>query len=385
VTHIDKTLGWSLLLLAGLLVTPALADIKVGVTLSATGPAASLGIPQKNSISLLPQEAGGQKIQYIVLDDAADTTKTVTNARKLIAEENVDLLIGSSTTPATLSIIDVVAESKVPLISLAASARLIEPMDDKRAWVFKVPQNDSLMATAITAYMAGKGVKTVGFIGFSDAYGEGWFDEIQKAFALKNIKLLAAERFARTDTSVTGQVLKVMQANPDAMLIAASGTPAALPEKTLKERGYKGPIYQTHGVANMDFIRVGGKDVEGTILPAGPVLVAADLPDSNPIKKVALDYITRYEAIYGPGTVATFGAHLYDAGLLLANAIPDALKTAKPGTPEFRKALRDALEKTTNLVVSHGVINATPMDHNGFDERARLMVTIADGKWKPLP
>ncbi len=365
---------------------PAWADtIHVGVTISQTGPAASLGIPQRNSMALLPREIAGQTIEYTVLDDASDTTKAVANTRKLIAEDHADAIIGSSTTPASLAMLPVAAEAHVPLISLAASAALIAPMDEQRKWVFKVPQNDSLMATAIASHMAANGVKTVGFIGFNDAYGDGWLNEFTKAATAKGIAIVDAERFARSDTSVTGQVLKVMAAKPDAVLIAGAGTPAALPQKTLHERGYTGKYYQTHGVANNDFLRVGGKDVEGTILPAGPVLVASELADSNPIKARALDYVKRYEAANGAGSVATFGAHAFDAGTLLAAAIPDALKKGKPGTPEFRAGLRDSLESQKNLVLTHGIATMTPNDHNGFDDRARVMVTIADGKWKPLP
>jgi branched-chain amino acid transport system substrate-binding protein len=360
----------------------AQAQIKVGVTLSATGPAASLGIPEKNTFALMPTTLGGQKVEYIVLDDASDTTTAVKNTRKLIAEDKVDVVIGSTITPNSLAMIDVAAEGETPMISMAASARIVEPMDAKRYWVFKTPQNDSQMATAITQHMTDNGVKSAAFIGFSDAYGEGWWNEFSKIAELRKIKIVANERYSRSDTSVTGQVLKIMAANPDAVLIAGSGTPAALPQVALAERGYKGRIYQTHGVANNDFLRVGGKYVEGTVLPAGPMLVAEQLPDSNPIKKVALDYIKRYEGANGAGSRSTFGAHAWDAGLLLARAVPLALKKAKPGTPEFRKALRDALESTTNLVADHGVFNMTRADHLGFDQRARVMVIIENGKWK---
>ena len=381
----DFGMRFSAALLLTLLAAPAMAQIKVGITISTTGPAASLGVPQRNSIPLLPKTIAGQTVDYIVLDDGADSTRAVANARKLIDEDAVDLLIGSSTTPASLAMIDVAAEKKTPMISLAASARLIEPMDPARHWVFKAPQNDSLMADAIAGHMAAHGIKTVGFIGFNDAYGDGWLAETKRALAAKNIELVATEKFARSDTSVTGQVLKLIAAKPDAVLIAGAGTPAALPQKTLHERGYTGAYYQTHGVANADFLRVGGRDVEGTVLPAGPMLVASQLPDSNPIKPVATDYVARYEAANGPGTVATFGAHMFDAGLMLKSAATAALKTAKPGTAEFRSALRDALESAHDLVLTHGVMNTTATDHNGFDTRARVMVTIQDGAWKLLP
>ena len=364
---------------------PALAQVRIGVTISTTGPAASLGVPQRNSIALLPKEIGGQAVEYIVLDDGADSTRAVANTRKLIDESNVDAVVGSSTTPASLAMIDVASEKKVPMISLAASVRLIAPMDAQRRWVFKTPQNDSLMADAIAEHMAKSGVRTVGFIGFNDAYGDGWLTEATRALETNGIKLVAVEKFARADTSVTGQVLKLVAAKPDAVLIAGAGTPAALPQKALRERGYAGKYYQTHGVANMDFIRVGGKDLEGTFLPSGPILVASQLPDSNPIKVQAGDYVRKYEAANGAGTVATFGAHAYDAAMLLQAAIPVALKSAKPGTTEFRAALRDALEGLHGQVLTHGIADMSDTDHNGFDKRARVMVTIQNGTWKLLP
>ena len=372
-------------LLVGLAAGPALADINVGVTLSATGPAASLGIPEKNTITLMPKTIGGEKINYIVLDDGSDTTAAVNNTRKLIAESKVDIILGSTVTPNSLAMIDVVAEARTPMISIAASARIVEPMDEKKKWVFKTPQNDIMMSLAIAEHMASAGVKTVGFIGFSDAYGEGWFQEFTKAAELKKLKIVANERYGRSDTSVTGQALKIISARPDAVLVAGSGTPAALPQTTLKDRGYKGRVYQTHGVANADFLRVGGKDVEGTLLPAGPVLVAAQLPDSNPVKKSALAYVSAYESAFGKGSVSTFGAHAWDAGLLMSAAIPVALKAAKPGTPEFRAALRDALEQVKDLSGAHGVFSMSATDHLGLDQRARVMVKIENGTWKYQP
>jgi branched-chain amino acid transport system substrate-binding protein len=372
-------------MLAGCAAGAALADINVGVTVSATGPAASLGIPEKNTVALMPKTIGGQKINYIVLDDASDTTAAVANARKLISESKVDVILGSTTTPNSLAMIDVVSEAQVPMISMAASARIVEPQDAKKRWVFKTPQNDIMMSLAIAEHMANAGVKTFGFIGFADAYGEGWFQEFTKAADLKRLKMIGNERYARTDTSVTGQVLKLISGKPDAILIAGSGTPAALPQKALKERGYTGKIYQTHGVANADFLRVGGKDVEGTFLPAGPVLVADQLPASHPVKKSALAYVAAYEAAYGKGTVSTFGAHAWDTGALLAAAVPAALKKAQPGTPEFRAALRDSLEQLKEVAGAHGIFNMSPTDHLGLDQRARVTVKIENGAWKYQP
>ena len=365
--------------------TLALADINVGVTVSATGPAASLGIPEKNTVALMPQTIGGQKVNYIVLDDASDTTTAVSNTRKLITESKVDVILGSTTTPNSLAMIDVVAENQTPMISMAASSRIVDPIDAKRRWVFKTPQNDIMMSLAIATNMADAGVKTVGFIGFADAYGEGWFQEFSKVAAVKGLTIVASERYARSDTSVTGQVLKLVAAKPDAVLVAGSGTPAALPQRALKERGYAGRYYQTHGVANNDFLRVGGAEVEGTVLPSGPVLVAAQLPAGHPVKKAAMDYVAKYEAMYGKGSVSTFGAHAWDAGLLMQAAAAQALKKAQPGTPEFRAALRDALETTRELNGAHGIFNMSASDHLGLDQRARVMVKVEKGAWKYQP
>jgi branched-chain amino acid transport system substrate-binding protein len=257
-------------------------------------------------------------------------------------------------------------------------------MDAKRKWVFKTPQHDSLMTEAMIDHMVKAGRKSVAVIAQGDAYGDGWLTETQKQATAKGLKVVATERYARTDTGVTSQALKVVAAAPEAVIVVGAGTPAVLPQKALRERGYTGPIYQTHGVANNDFLRVGGKDVEGTILPAGPVLVASQLP-ASPVKTVAMDYVQRYEDAFGKDTVTTFGAHAWDAMLLLKQAIPVALQKAKPGTPEFRAALRDALEGIKDLTVSHGVMTMTPENHNGLDARARVMVTIDNGRWKLLP
>jgi branched-chain amino acid transport system substrate-binding protein len=359
----------------------AAQDIKVGVTLSATGPAASLGIPERNTFPLMPQTIAGRKVNYIVLDDASDTTIAVRNSRKLISEDKVDVLVGSTVTPNSLAMIDVAAESETPMISMSASSRIVEPVDAKRRWVFKTPQNDQQMALVIIGHMLGQGIKTVGFIGFADAYGEGWWSQFSNLAEARGVKIVANERYQRPDTSVTGQVLKLVSARPDAILIAGSGTPAALPQKTLKERGYAGKIYQTHGVANNDFLRVCGKDCEGTYLPAGPMLVTEQLPNDHPVKKSAVAYVTAYEGAQGKGSVSTFGGHAWDAGVLLQQAIPVALKKAQPGTKEFRVALRDALEGVKNAAGAHGIFNMGPNDHLGLDQRAAVMIQIVGGKW----
>jgi len=364
----------------GLAAGSAWADVTIGVSVSATGPAASLGIPEKQTFALLPKTLGGEKVNYIVLDDATDTSTAVKNARKFTGEDKVDAIIGSSATPIAIAILEVASETKTPQISMAPFA----PAADKAPWVFFTPQNFTQMAITIAAHMAGNNIKTIGFIGYADPYGQLWLKAIQGAAEAKGIKIVATESYQRNDTSVTGQALKLVAAKPDAILIAASGTPAVLPQATLIERGYKGKFYQTHGIANRDFLRVGGKNVEGTLFPVGPMLLAEQLPDSHPSKKPALEYIKLYEAAYGVNSRSTFGGHAYDAYLLLNHAVPEALKKAKPGTVEFRVALRDALENVKELPAVHGVFNMSAKDHNGFDARAAVMATVENGDWKLL-
>jgi branched-chain amino acid transport system substrate-binding protein len=360
----------------------ALAQVKIGVTLSTTGPAGSLGIPEKNTIALLPKTIAGKSVEYIVLDDASDSSAAVVNTRKLISENKVDAIIGSTTTPNTLAMIDVAAEGETPVISLASSARIIEPMSAKKAWIFKTPQTDTMMVLAILEHAAKRGMKTMAYIGFNDALGEAFFAEFEKFAETRKIRIVASERFSPRDTSVTAQVLKLLATNPDMVVIGASGTPAVLPARTLAERGYKGSVYFNHGVANNDFLRVGGKDVEGAYVPTSPVMVAAALPADNPARAAALDYKQRYEAAYGAGSVSAFGSYTWDAWLELAHAIPLALKKAQPGTREFRAALRDAIEGIHDLHVSNGVVNMSKNDHLGLDQRARVVVRIVNNGWK---
>ena len=367
-------------LAAAAVVLPAavLAEVVVGVQITATGSAAAIGIPYRNTFALLPKTVAGETIRYVVLDDASDTTTAVRNARKLVTEDKADILIGSTITPASLAVAEVAAETKTPQISLAP---VVAP-PDKFPWVFAVPQAVPVMIDAVVEDMKAKGVKTVGYIGFNDSWGEIVYKGLAAATERAGIKIVANERFARTDTSATAQALKIMSESPDAVLVGGSGTPSTLPQITLRERGYKGLVYQTHGSIGRDFIRVGGKNVEGARAPTGPLMVAEDLPDSNPIKKVSTDFFKQYESAYGAGTRNAFSGYSYDAFLLLQAALPAALAKAKPGTPEFRQALRDALENVKEVVGTHAVYTMSPKDHNGIDNRSRVMVQVANGEWK---
>ena len=281
-----------------------------------------------------------------------------------------------------MAMLDTVASGATPVITLASSARLIDPVDDKRRWVFKTPHSDSLMAEGIARHAAANGVKKLAFIGFNNALGETFWVEVEKAAKQHGIEIVGRESFAPTDTSAVAQTLKLVGAAPDAVVVGASGTPAAMPARALRERGFQGKIYFNHGVANNDFLRVCGTACDGAWVPVGPVMVADLLPESNPVKATAQAFAKKYEAANGPGSVSLFAAYTWDVGLLLQQAIPVALKSAKPGTPEFRAALRDALENVKNLPTATGVVNMSATDHNGLDERALVMATVAGGKWK---
>lgn len=362
------------------LAATAQAQIKIGVISSNTGPVALIGIPQKNTIPLLPTKIGDQKVEYVAYDDGSDPSATVTVLKKLITEDKVDAIIGPSSSPNAMASLDFIAQARMPMLAPVGTIAIVLPMDDKRRWVFKTTQNDGLVASALIKHMVKNNVKTLGFIGTGDTFGETWHKVMTEMLAGTDIKIVANERFKRPDTSVTGQALRVLSAKPDAVLVAAPGGPAVLPEVTLVDMNYKGTIYQTHGAALNEFIKLGGKKVEGTILGGSVMLVPNDIPDSNPAKKVALEYIDAYKKLNG-SEPATFGGNMYDAGLLLQRAVPAALKTAKPGTVEFRVALRDELEKVKDLAGTQGIYNMTPADHSGFDERGVELITVKNGAW----
>ena len=372
-----KLLNTTLAAAAALLATAAFADVNIGATLSLTGPASGLGIPAGNQFKLFPKEIAGQKINLIVLDDASDPGKGVGNARRFVTEDKVDVLVGGSITVVTAAIAPVAAESKTPQLALAPVG--LPPAQEP--WVFRLPQGFSAMAYPIVQHMLKQGVKTVGFLGYTDAYGELWLKEFTQQGEAAGLKVTAVERFARTDTSATPQALKLVSANPDAMLVVASGSGAAMPHKALVERGYKGRIYQTHAAATPDLVRIGGKDVDGSYVVSGPAVIAEQLPDNHPSKAVAVDFVTKYEAANGKGTRSQFAGHAYDTVIVLEKALPVALKKAKPGTAEFRSALRDAIEGMGRTVLAHGVMNWSASDHWGYTNETGVMLKVVDGKF----
>src|SRR5438034_3030968 len=359
---------------------PAMAqtnEITVGISITTTGPAAALGIPERNSLDFVPKEIGGVPITIITLDDGGDPTTATTNTRRFVTESKADIIMGSSTTPSTVAVATVANEAGIPHIGLAPF-----PINEARIkWSVAMPQPIPIMGKVLYEHMKAHGIKSVGYIGYSDSYGDLWFNDFKAQAIPMGMTLATEERFARPDTSVAGQVLKLLAANPDAILVGASGTAAALPQTALRERGYKGLIYQTHGAASMDFIRIAGKAAEGVIMASGPVMDPEDQPDSALTKKPGLALDKAYEAKYGANSRSQFAGHSYDAFLLLERVVPAALKKAKPGTPEFREAIREGLLTERDIAASQGVYNFTEKDRYGLDDRSRIILTVKDGKY----
>jgi branched-chain amino acid transport system substrate-binding protein len=358
--------------------TAAMADIKIGVSLSLTGPGSGLGIPMQKQLQLFPKMIGGEKVTLIVLDDATDPGKGSANARRFVTEDKVDLIFGSCITAVAAAMTDIASEAST--VQIAGSPVGVPPGKDK--WLFRLPQSNNVMGHAVIEHMKKQGVKTLGFLGYTDAYGQQWLDAVGPELEKAGIKLVGTERFARTDTSVTPQALKLTSANPDAILVVASGSGAAMPQMGLVERGYKGKVYQTHAAATPDLSRVGGKSVEGTFVVSGPALLGDQLADNHPSKKLALDFVQKFEKEFGPNTRNQFAGHSYDFQIAMEKAIPLALKKAKPGTAEFRSAVRDTLETMGRTVFSHGVMNWTPTDHWGYTLETGVMTKVVDGKFK---
>jgi len=359
------------------------ADVKVGVLVSSTGPAAVIGMPQRNSVKLLPAKVGANAVQYVVLDDGGDATAAVNNAKKLIAEEKVDALIGPSISPNAMAILGFVAESKTPLLAAVGTDAVIFPMDAQRRWVFKSSQANRLILQVEVDHMMQNHVKTLGLLRVNDSLGEEWAKSLAPIIESAGIKLVAEERFQRSDSSIAAQAIRIVSARPDAVLVAAAGGTSALGQQSLVDKGYRGKIYQTNGAATDAFARLAGKSAEGALMAAGPMQVVDQLEEGNVVKKVGLGYAEAYEKEFG-ARPSTFGSNVYDAGLLLQAAIPTAAAKAAPGTDAFRAALRDAIEASKGVVGTQGIYNMSPDNHNGMDRHAALMMTVKDGRWTLL-
>jgi len=367
--------------------TAAQAEITVGFITSQSGPGSSIGVLYDRGMKAAVEYAshvGAEKIKLIQLDDGSDPSAATRNARKLVEENKVDLLIGTSTAASTSAMVPIANELKVPMIAISPISVAANDAGDR--WAIVMPQPPTLMVKVVVDRMKRDGVKQFAYIGFSDAWGDLVYNGAQKPAEADGLKILTNERYARTDTSVTGQVLKMMATKPDAVLLGGAATQGALPPLALAERGYKGPLYGTPALLNTDFIRVGGKSVEGVQVSAGPVIVAEQLPDSHFSKKISMDFRAAYQKANGMPTSDGFSAYSFDAWLVFLDAAKRAMATgAKPGTPEFRVALKNAIFSTKDLVGTHAIYNYKPSDSYGVDERALVMVRLVNGQWKYEP
>jgi branched-chain amino acid transport system substrate-binding protein len=373
-------LAAGLALAAGVAASASAADLKVGLVTALSGPTSSIGIPYSKGMQAAlayQPEIAGRKVQLIVLDDASDPSTAGRNARKLVEEDKVDILIGSAGVPSSMAIAAVARESKTPMIALTP----IGLAGPEGAWVVAIPQPTDLMVNAVIEQMKKAGDKSVAYIGFSDAWGDLVYNALIKGTEGSGIKVVTNERYARPDTSVSGQVLKIIAAHPDAVMTGGSGTPGALPYLELAKRGYKGHIYGNHGLINPDFVRVAGDSAQGMIASTGPVVVADQLAAGSPIRKMAEDFRASYLKVNGAPSTDAFSAYAFDAWLVFADAAARAVSKAEPGTPAFRVALHEAIVSTKEVVGAHGVYSFTPDSRYGVDERAREVVRLDKGKW----
>jgi branched-chain amino acid transport system substrate-binding protein len=369
---------------AAFLAGPAHAgEVKLGLILSLSGPISSIGVPYEKGIKAWEagnhDKIGGNTLKVIEIDDASNADAASRAAKKLVEEDHVDVLMGTAGTPGSLAIYSVAAEAHVPML-FTGNGSVPGPAGD---WEITIPQPTPLMVSADIAYMKAHNIHRVAFIGFSDVWGDTVYNALLQTAKPAGIEVISNERYARPDTSVTPQILKIMALHPDAVLTGGSGSPGALPHLALAERGYTGPEFASHAVVNSEFVRVGGKAVEGVIAPTGPEVVAEQLPDSNPIKAVSMEYRKLFKEANGVEATDAFPCYAYDAFLLMADGIKRvAAKGIAPGTPEYRTALRDALVSTHELVGTQAVYDFTPGQRFGTDDRSRVLVQLEHGKWQ---
>jgi branched-chain amino acid transport system substrate-binding protein len=365
-----------------LLVSPAShADIRVGVVLSLTGPGASIGIAEQNAVQLWPTQMAGQKVVVSVVNDASDPSTAARGVSRLVNEDKVDIIVGSSLTPTSLAMVPVAAQAGTTMISLATGSAIVAPMDERRRWAFRLGPTEKFSSDLVADDLKRRNLTTIAVLALSSAYGDGFLKAMETSAASRGLKVVGVEHFNATDQSVTAQIAKLVLLNPDAIYVAAAGTAGALPQIELANRGYKGRVYQIGGVANPDFLRVAGKSAEGMFITLPPLLVAEQLKENNPLRISAAAFVREYETKYGVGTRSAFGAAGYDAFRLIENAAKSALRKAQPGTEAFRLALRDGLEQTRDLHSTTSIYTFSETDHSGLDQRSQVLAVVKDGKW----
>jgi branched-chain amino acid transport system substrate-binding protein len=361
------------------------ADITVGFVTSLSGPASSIGLNYDKGMKAAyawRSSAGGRQIKLIKLDDGSDPSAATQNARKLVQQDHVDFMIGTSSAPGTNAMLAVANELKVPF---AAISPVNLPVPPEQPWGIAMPQTPALMVKVIADRMKRDGIRAAGYIGFSDSWGDLVYSGAKAAEKDGGLVITANERYARTDTSVTAQALKVIATRPDAILDGGSATQAALPLLELRKLGFKGPFFGTPSLLNRDFIRIGAQAAEGVQVSAGPVIVTAQLPDSHFAKQIGTTFHDVFRKENGADADDGFSGYAFDAWLIFLKAADAALTRAEPGTQEFRQALMEAIYANHDVAGVHAVYNFTPKSYYGVDERSLVVVKLANGNWVYQP
>ncbi|NPA48883.1 MAG: ABC transporter substrate-binding protein [Thermodesulfobacteria bacterium] len=375
---------WLLILLVGFFLLTsspiwAAKPYKIGALFSITGPTSFIGEPERNTLVMLVEEVNkagginGHPVEVVIYDTEGEETNAVKKVTKLIVQDKVLAIIGPSRTGTTLAVIPFVERYKVPLISCAAGIKIVEPV---KPWVFKTAQSDRLAVKKIYAYCQDHGLKKIAIITVSNGFGQSGREQLKALAKDYGIEIVADELFGPKDVDMTPQLTRIRAKNPDAVICWGTNPGPAIVAKNMRQLGMKQQLFMSHGVASKRFIQLAGEAAEGIILPAGKILVADQLPDTDPQKKLLLSYIERYKARFGEEPSA-FGGHAYDAFLLLKHALATA--------GADRAKIREALENAKGIVGIHGIFNMSPTDHNGLDEKtAFVLVRIKDGDWQLL-
>ena len=369
-----------LILWLGAAQAQAQEPIRIGSFLAMTGGAAFLGDPEQKTLELYVEKlnaAGGllgRKLQLVAYDSAGDAEKARTFAKRLIEQDKVDVIVGGSTTGETMAVVALAEQAGIPFISLAGAVVIIEPV---KKWVFKTPHTDRMACEKIFVDMKARGATRVGLIS-----GAGGFDKSMRAECLKvaktqGVEIVADETYGAADTDMTTQLTKIRQ-NPQvqAVLNAGFGQGPAIVTKNYRQIGMTVPLYQSHGVASKEFIKLAGDAAEGVRLPAAAVLVAEELPAGDKQRPAAVAYKRAYESRYKQD-ISTFGGHAHDGLMLAVEAMKRARSTDKA-------KVRDAIEATKGFIGTGGVVNMTPTDHMGLDLTHFRMLEVKKGNWVPV-
>lgn len=397
---VDRRTAWTFVL--GALVAlvllgsdPAIGaaqEYRIGFVAAITGPASSLGVPERDVAVLIQKEldaAGGvtdpagqkRPVRIIIHDDQSKADETVKAVKKLIADDRVHVVIASSQSPTSLAVVPIVTEARVPMISMASSHAIVTPVRD-RYWVFKTPQSNIHVAVHQVKYLQAKGLRKIASLYVNDAFGEDSRRGLAETLKGTGIEVVYEDKFEHADKDMTPQLTRVRASGAQALVVHAIPPAASIITRNFRDLGLTIPLIHNHGVGNKPFIDLAGGAAEGVIFPIGKMLVAEELPDADPQKRVLLDFVAWYEKGTGKPR-STFAGHAWDA---LRMVLPILARLPAGATLEQARAqIRDELERTRNFVGTGGIFNMSPEDHVGLDERSMVLVRIEGGRWKYFP